>query len=130
MTITYRIEKGCPLSIEEVDNNFRELHKRIELLEQNQEGKLKWAGQVELQGTSLVFLNSAKEVISQVPLPLPHMYPRGRWQPRQSYVVYDLVSTGKQTHCCIKSHQSSDQFIADQEYWRILIDFEPEQERK
>jgi hypothetical protein len=34
MTIVYRIEKGAPLTAEELDNNFKDLHKRLEALEQ------------------------------------------------------------------------------------------------
>ncbi|HBN22884.1 MAG TPA: hypothetical protein DD412_06585 [Holosporales bacterium] len=34
MTITYRNLKGAPLSADELDQNFKELHERLEKLEE------------------------------------------------------------------------------------------------
>lgn len=36
MTLTYRLEKGAPLTTEEIDNNFRELEKRLWVLEEKE----------------------------------------------------------------------------------------------
>jgi hypothetical protein len=122
MPIIYRLQKGSPLTLEEVDGNFKELHQRLEALEQNQVEKVQWGGRFELCDSDLLFLNPENEVLSRVHLPLPHFYPKGRWQPHQLYAGYDIVTTGKQAYCCIKSHQSSDLFTADQESWQLLLD--------
>lgn len=38
MAITYRTEKGSPLTVEEIDGNFRELETRLNTLEEHGEG--------------------------------------------------------------------------------------------
>lgn len=122
MPIVYRLEKGAPLTVEEVDGNFKELHQRLMSLEQSQGFKQGWGGHVVLEGTDLVFLSPTKDVLNQIPLPLPHFCPRGRWEPQKSYAVYDLVSLGAQAYCCIKAHQSSDQFMTDHGCWQVIVD--------
>ena len=44
MTLTYRLEKGAPLSAEELDENFRDLHQRIARLERFYEEGIKVPG--------------------------------------------------------------------------------------
>lgn len=122
MPIIYRLEKGSPLTLVEVDGNFKELHKRLEGLEQSQADKLGWGGRVELCGSDLIFLSPAHEVLSRIHLPLPHFCPRGHWQPQKLYAGYDIVTLGKQAYCCIKSHQSSDRFASDHEFWELILD--------
>jgi hypothetical protein len=122
MPIVYRLQKGAPLTVEEVDNNFRELNQRVESLEKNQGSKQGGIGNIVLQGTDLIFFSPTKEILNQVQLPLPHFCPRGKWQPRQSYAVYDFVAYDSQAYCCIKAHQSSDQFSTDLAAWQVLLD--------
>lgn len=123
MAIIYRLEKGSPLTTEEMDNNFRELHQRLEKLEYRQaDTGVGWGGHIELQGDTLIFLSATDDILSQIKLPLPYFHPRGQWQSQQTYAAYDVVNTGKQAYCCLNAHKSSEQFSQDQHHWRLLLD--------
>jgi heme oxygenase len=122
MTIVYRLQKGGPLTAAELDDNFRDLHQRLEVLEQSHAKAEVWRGRMDLQGEELIFLSPSADVLSRMRLPLPRLNPRGVWQTKQSYAAYDLVTTGKQVYVCVKAHESSDVFMTDNDRWQMFLD--------
>ncbi len=66
MPLTYRNQKGAPLTVEELDSNFKELEGRIQNLE-NHTGET--IGKVELEGNQLTFMGSYGTIFGTVTLP-------------------------------------------------------------
>lgn len=55
MTLTYRHQKGAPLTVEELDGNFKEIDNRLQQLENHMGETL---GKIELEGNQLSFMGS------------------------------------------------------------------------
>lgn len=118
MTIIYRAQKGAPLTIEELDGNFKDLEKRLETVEDpaSPEGGI---SHIRLEGDELVFEGSQGISLGRVRLPLPHFHGRGEWQPSNNYNLYDLVRYEDTLYLCLQAHQSN-HFDQEREYWQIL----------
>ncbi len=119
MTITYRNLKGAPLSADELDQNFRELHQRLEELE---EGKAS-AGvrKITQEGPDILFESTTGEILGRVTVPLMHFRPRGPWASRENYLFYDLCLFEEKTYLCKTPHKSGDDFESGRAYWDIIF---------
>lgn len=70
MTLIYREEKGMPLTVSEMDGNFRDLDKRLQKLEADEPRKGP-SFHVEAEGHILIFKDPFGEIIGKCPLPIP-----------------------------------------------------------
>lgn len=127
MTLIYRSEKGSPLSIEEVDGNFKNLDERLSHLEKNEDPtdpqKFFW---IQTQEIVSIQNEKGKEIGSFQLQPTP-FHPKGPWKPLQDYFSFDLVSFPGQVFCCLKNHTSGESFKKDSEedLWILFLDVLP-----
>ena len=109
MAIVYRKEKGSPLSLEEMDGNFRDLEDRLKAVEESPaaaEGikEIKVEGEImSIQGSHGTDFGSFK-----LPVYLPHN--RGLWKKEQPYAIGDWVQFEKGLYGCEIPHRSEDFF--------------------
>ncbi len=109
--IIYRQEKGSPLSIVEIDNNFRELDSRLNSLEGGE--SINTLSAISLEGVELVFKNHAGDEIYRAEMPMLTFNPTGVWQSNKQYEVYDLCTINKTIYYCRTSHISGVHFDDD-----------------
>lgn len=57
MTIIYRHEKGSPLTVQEIDGNFRELETRLNTLSEAQE-RTESLGKINVEGNQISFIGT------------------------------------------------------------------------
>lgn len=122
MTITYRNLKGAPLSADELDQNFRELHERVEQLEENlglhtQGGIAK----ITQDGADIIFESEAGESMGRLTLPSLYFRPRGLWGSQNDYLFYDLCLFEGKTYCCKRAHKSGDSFAETAGKWEVIF---------
>lgn len=70
MTITYRSEKGSPLTSDEIDTNFRELATRLTHLEDHTE-TAEGLDKIHLEGDQLTFTGTLGKTFGTFTLPQP-----------------------------------------------------------
>jgi len=68
MTIIYRAEKGSPLSIDEIDGNFRALDKRLKSLEDHPE-RGEGLGKIDLRDNQITFRGTFGTDFGTFPFP-------------------------------------------------------------
>ncbi len=114
--ITYRLEKGAPLTIEELDENFKTLETSIENLQAQ-------IAPIELKaiqdGDVLIFKNNTEDIGHIV---LPKFAPnfKGKWQALGSYQTGDWVFFAKKLYACIKTHAATE--TIDEQNWILIFD--------
>lgn len=120
----YRTEKGKPLTLEEVDGNFRELDLRLKLLEslskQKQEIPESVASVVQ-KGDILCFVGSRGSILGTASLPRIIPSVRGSFKKGEYYNLLDFVVYENKTYSCTKSH-IAETFLGEGEFWQIIID--------
>jgi len=119
MSIVYRLEKGAPLTLEELDGNFRELDMKLKLLEDHPDSGESLA-KVELQDDLLVFTGSFGMDLGRVPLPKASLIFQGLWEPLKSYKCMDLVTREEGLYYCLETHMSAE-WNQDQDKWKIAL---------
>lgn len=118
MTLIYRDQKGAPLTIEELDGNFKDLNHRLETLESHSfEGG--GISHMTLEGDELVILDAHHLELGRVQLPMPQFSGKGAWQKKHPYAVYDLIRHEHGVYFCLKAHESTT-FEQDHSYWQLL----------
>lgn len=70
MPIIYREQKGMPLTVAEMDGNFRDLDERLKKIEER-DPRTSSPLAVELEGDILIFKDYLGQVIGKCRLPLP-----------------------------------------------------------
>lgn len=118
MTLIYRAQKGAPLTIEEMDENFKDLDTRLAVLE-SQESHEGGISQINLEGDELIIQGLHGMTVGRVRLPIPHFQGRGEWEALQDYGIYDLVRHEAALYLCLKAHKS-DYFDQERECWQVL----------
>lgn len=114
--ITYRLEKAEPLSVLEIDNNFRELEQRIKTLEGHATPtKLT----IEQQEDVLIFKTNA-ETISHVVLPKFQPIFKGAWKQLTSYHIGCWVTTDQKLYACQSPHTSTQEF--EPNFWQLIFE--------
>lgn len=117
MTIIYRDQKGAPLTIEELDGNFKDIEHRLKALEEvPSEGGI---SHIRLEGDEVVFEGPQGITLGRIRLPLPHFQGRGDWQPSTPYNLYDLVYHEAALYLCLQVHQSV-VFDQEREKWQLV----------
>lgn len=122
MTITYRNLKGSPLSADELDQNFKNLHERLEKLEEvvlplSQGG----VARITQNGADLLFESASDEVLGRVTLPSLRFRPRGLWVAQRDYLFYDLCLFDGKMYCCKTAHKSAESFGDDLAKWDLIF---------
>ena len=120
MTLIYRLQKGCPLTLEEMDDNFRNLHERLKVLEERP-AMAETFQDIKVEGEHLTLTSSYGTTYGPFILPTVTFSPQGVWLQNKAYAVYDLVNHGEALYLCIRSH-SSKEFTAEKEHWRLLLE--------
>lgn len=114
--ITYRLEKGAPLTILEIDNNFRELEQRLKTVEdQNFDANLR----VEQKEDVLVFHCNFQE-IAQVILPKFQPIFKGMWKANCNYHIGCWIYLNQKLYTCKTPHTSGTEF--ENTFWQLIFD--------
>ncbi len=113
--ITYRLEKGAPLSILEIDTNFRELEQRLSTLEDHPNTPVI---AVEQQEDVLIFKVDG-EVISHIVLPKFQPIFKGEWMKNTSYRVGTWVYCNHTLYACQVPHTSGENF--EPSFWALIF---------
>ncbi|MBY0462926.1 MAG: hypothetical protein K2Q34_07075 [Alphaproteobacteria bacterium] len=119
MPIVYREYKGAPLSVQEIDGNFKHLDERLTALES---GPLMAEGikEIRQEGDQLIIEGTFGRMFGPFVLPkyLPNV--RGEWTAGIRYVYGDWVNYKKALYFCKQAHVSSD-FEAQADCWQVLV---------
>ncbi|HBN22889.1 MAG TPA: hypothetical protein DD412_06610, partial [Holosporales bacterium] len=104
------------------DQNFKELHERLEKLEEtvlplSQGGVTR----ITQEGAELLFESASEEVLGRVTLPSLRFRPRGLWVAQRDYLFYDLCLFGGKTYCCKTAHKSGDALGDDLSKWDLIF---------
>ena len=121
MTIILRSEKKAPLTIEELDNNFQELHNRLNTLEQGSFA-IESLKKIKFIGHELVFISTFDREVGRCSLPTPPLQARGKWEPHQEYSQGDIISLKNKAFLCFKAHKSQDSHQLDLSKWQLILD--------
>lgn len=114
--ITYRLEKGAPLTILELDTNFRELEERLAAREDNISPLIISAEQQD----DVVTFKVNGDAISHVVLPKFQPLFKGAWQRNATYQSGCWVYVNAALYACQTYHTSSDFF--EPTYWQLIFD--------
>ncbi len=117
--ITYRSEKGAPLSIEEMDNNFHELEQRLDAFEKTN-NSFDSLVDAKVDGDQMTLISNRGRKIGPIQLPIISYTPRGKWESKTDYAGYDVASHASGAYVCTTPHCSSD-FANDKQHWRLLL---------
>lgn len=125
MTITLRSQKEAPLTIEELDDNFKELNERLTALE---EGKftVESLEKINIEGQELAFVSTLGKELGRCSLPAPALQGRGNWEEKQNYCQGDVVRFQDRIFLCQQSHTSSLSPDLDESNWKALFDIQGE----
>ncbi len=118
--LIYRSAKGSPLTHEEVDNNFRELATRLEVLETSPPDAEGLAS-IQVEQGELRFQGSRGTPFGTFSLPKLFWNPRGAWKANTAYVALDVTSFQDALYVCKTSHTSGDSF--SEAAWTLLFSF-------
>lgn len=124
MPITYRSEKGAPLTIKEMDDNFLELETRLKRFE-SQTTKIEGIGKITAHSDRLHIIGTQGTELGIFPLPKLVFNMRGVWKPNKQYIFYDLVYIENKVMACIKPHLSRDIRQDQETCWKVFMDFTP-----
>jgi hypothetical protein len=117
--ITYRSQKGAPLSADEVDDNFKELETRVKALEDHKE-VAEGIGKITVQGDQMTIAGAFGADLGTFSLPKATFKPRGAWVPQAGYHKLDLVTYEGGLFLCLTDHSSK---TWDQEgvFWQEVV---------
>jgi hypothetical protein len=116
--MTYRLEKGAPLSILEIDTNFRELEQRLNELEDH---PITPVIGIEQQEDVLIFKVDG-EVISHIVLPKFQPIFNGPWVKNTLYRVGCWAQHASKLYTCKVPHTSGETF--EPSFWVLILDNE------
>ena len=123
MTITYRKEKGSPLTVQEIDNNFKELETRLNALEEHSED-VEGLGKIHVEGDQLHFQGTFGKDFGTFTLPQATLNPRGPWIPQTPYKKLDLVTFANALYYCMEDHQAT-AWDEDKPFWKLILSLPP-----
>ncbi|MBS0272277.1 MAG: hypothetical protein JSR85_06485 [Proteobacteria bacterium] len=122
MSIIYRAEKGSPLSVEEIDGNFRDLETRLKTLEEHPEA-VEGIGKVQVEGDQLTLIGTFGTDFGTFALPKTSLRFRGKWFLQALYQKHDIVTHEEALYICLKDHTS---VLWDQDrvyHWQEILSF-------
>ena len=117
MPLTYRHQKGAPLTVEELDGNFKELEARIQILE-NHTGET--LGKIELEGDQLSFMGSLGTHFGTFTLPKRDI---SQAPPSLSIYEKETLPTTEHVGCLaiLMNQDSSELVFFDGKNWNPLL---------
>lgn len=121
MPITYRREKGSPLTTEEIDENFRELESRLNALTANSEGG-EGLGKIYLAGDQISFTGTFGADFGTFTLPKASLSPCVAWATQTPYKTHDVVTVESSLYCCTQEHMSTI-WAQDSPFWKLAFTF-------
>lgn len=119
MPLTLRSEKQAPLTVEELDQNFKELSDRIERLEKGN-FPIETLDKIRHEGQEIVFMSSQGRELGRCPLPVPALQGRGVWQKEAAYCPGDLVDYEKSLFLCRHHHIAQEAPPLEGKNWTLL----------
>lgn len=120
MPIIYRKQKGSPLTIEEMDENFAQLERRlhdIETVPSLAEG----IKEIKQQGDQLTIFGTHGSVFGPFILPKYLPNPRGSWLTNTRYAFGDWVNYKESLYFCSHGH-TSESFEKETHFWTLLLE--------
>jgi len=121
MTLTFRSEKGAPLSYEEVDANFDYLHKRLSALE-NTETYPSEIEDIKVENNYLT-LKTREKIWGPFKLSSKTNEQKGIWNAETVYTEGDVVQHENALFICQHSHEAQPLFTQD--FWQTLYQPQP-----
>lgn len=121
MPITYRQEKGSPLTVQEIDGNFKELETRLKILEENPEAG-EGIEKIHMEGDQITFTGTFGKDFGTFTLPKPSLNPCGPWSPQKPYRKLDLVTVDNALYWCTADHLSS-LWSEEGPFWNAVFTF-------
>lgn len=116
--LTYRLTKGSPLTIEELDENFQTLNSRIDELDE----KINPVSLSIAQDQDVLVFKNCGQPIGHIIMPRFEPCIKGKWQPSKLYKNGDWCFHNRKLYSCIKEHQSADNFT--EQNWNLIFDGE------
>jgi hypothetical protein len=119
MAIIYRIEKGSPLSVAEIDGNFKELNDRLTYLEEHPEiGE--GIERITVKGDQMTITGAFGTEFGTFELPKALLKPSGPWSSQILYQKLNLVTFENALFCCVKEHTSTT-WEQNKEMWQETL---------
>lgn len=106
MGILYRETKGSPLSVREIDGNFRHLDERLSYIEDGQVLGVEGISRVEQNGNALTFVGSQGTVFGPFTLPGGLTF-KSDWAAPVFYTSGDVVLNAGSSYVCVRAHTST-----------------------
>lgn len=119
MAIVYRLEKGSPLTVAEIDNNFRELEMGLRRLEEKAIEPLRGL-RFRVEGVQMIIEIEGGDILQRIDLPVISFKHKGEWVAGDVYVANDIVTKAGGVFICSRSH-SATHWEADTAYWAVLM---------
>lgn len=119
MPITYRSEKGSPLTSSEIDGNFRDLDARLNALTDKSEAG-EGIGKIQVGEEQMKITGTFGTDFGTFPLPKAQLKPCGPWTVQTPYNKLDLVTMENALYCCRYEHTSTT-WIQDSSFWQEVI---------
>lgn len=124
----FRSEKGSPLTIHEMDGNFKELYldlqKIKDQLNENHQQKIERKQSrftLKQKGRVIEISEENQGVVGDITLPMTKPHVRGIWEEGSSYKVFDWIYEKGKIYSCIASHTGKS-FKEECDFWEIVLD--------
>lgn len=119
MAIVYRENKGAPLTVSEIDQNFRTLENRLGFIEQGQILGVEGIARVEQNGNEISFIGTQGSVFGPVQLSGGLSF-KGDWLAARFYQQGDVVLRTGSSYVAIRPHTAAADFMSDLELERWM----------
>ena len=120
MALVFREKKGAPLTIAEIDGNFKHLQERLESLVEAP-AYVESIKELKQEGDVIMVLGTLGTELGRIQLPKYTPRLRGNWEPQKKYVGGDWVRYKGRLYLCQKTHQSRSFDEGDGETWLCII---------
>lgn len=118
MPIIYREEKGAPLTITELDGNFRFVAEKLDEHEE-QISHISGVASVTNEAEELIFRNIAGDELYRLSIPIPQFAFTGEWESGMAYIYGNIISKLGAKYVCLRPHTSAD-WRAESEHWLCI----------
>lgn len=116
--ITYRLTKGSPLTVEELDENFKTLETNIKELEE----KIIPQKITATQDCDVLLIKNNSENIGHIKMPTFLPCFKGKWEINKFYTINDWVFNLNKLYTCNEKHNSTEKF--EEKYWTLIFAIE------
>lgn len=119
MPIIYRTEKGSPLSVVEIDGNFKELNDRLTYLEEHPETG-EGIERITVKEDQMTITGAFGTDFGTFSLPKALLNPCGPWSTQVLYQKLHMVTFENILFCCVKEHTST-AWEQDKGMWQEIL---------